>query len=75
MADQFMVRVKMVEYHIRIALVAGSKHDYLAQLAQLLQQLNSVGAHVDSCLNPLPRGELYLKGDIVGETQVIVAVD
>ena len=75
MADILPLGVEMIKHHSRITLVACGEHNYFAYLREFLQELLSVRPYVDSRVNLLAGGELYIELHIVGQVQSLIAMD
>lgn len=65
MRNVFAFRVKVVDYHICIAFVTGSKNDDFKMLAELAKALSSIRPDIESCLDTGVIREAYLNHNII----------
>ena len=65
----------MVQHHICITFMTRSENYHLTELWQLLKQLFGEWSNVDPCVYVLACWKFYLQSYIVGQTQILIAVD
>ena len=58
MRNELLLRIEIVQNHISIALMTSCKDYNLAHLRQLLDEFESKGSHIDTCIYFLACREL-----------------
>ena len=66
LADHFVFRVKVIENHIGIAFMTGSKDHNFGHRREFLQKLSGEGSDVQSSIYFFPCWKFNVKFDIIG---------
>lgn len=75
MLDVFVLRVEVIQNHIRVATVTGSEDDDLEVFAEILKDFLGVGTDVDSSLDDFSSWESDGQFDIERRSKSVIAVN
>jgi hypothetical protein len=75
MTHKFSLGVQVVKHHVSVALVARSEDDNLVFLGELSEKIYSKRSDVYSCIYFFACRELDFEGYVMGEAEILIAVD
>ena len=74
-ADQFLLRVEVIEDNVGVAFVAGREDNDFTDSGELLQELNCEGSDVHSGVDFLAGGEANAQRDIVRNVKGFITMN